>query len=55
MCRKISYSSQWSAKRALRGLRRAHPDRTENGVHPCRECHAWHLTSHARGRKRMPA
>lgn len=47
MCIKNPYPTRQAAEHVLRELVRAHPERAENGIHPCR---AWHLTSHARGR-----
>jgi hypothetical protein len=51
MCVKISYPSFAKARAALVALQRR--GRPENGIHPCAECHAWHLTSHAKGRWRV--
>lgn len=51
MCVKISYPSFARAMAALVALQRR--GRPENGIHPCSECRAWHLTSHAKGRKEV--
>jgi hypothetical protein len=44
-CSKRPYPTAAEAARALRHIRLAHPDRGEVGIHPCRTCHAFHLTS----------
>ena len=44
-CQKRPYPTPTSAARVLRRIRTEHPARGEVGIHPCRTCHAWHLTS----------
>lgn len=46
-CTKLPYSTLAAARRALHGIRGAHPERGEVGIHPCSECRAFHLTSAA--------
>ena len=48
-CTKIPYQSPADAKRALsiirkRGRRSGSP-KVPRDIHPCGECHAWHITS----------
>ena len=49
-CTKIPYPTFSAAKRAgmhiIGRYRRRGKARIPRGVHPCAQCHAWHLTSH---------
>lgn len=44
--KQVSYSTPLQARLALAAILRAHPERSERGIHPCSSHHAWHLTSH---------
>ncbi len=43
-CNKVSYPSVRAALAALNAIRRD-PARAECAIHPCAQCHAFHLTS----------
>lgn len=49
-CTKIPYPTPAAAKRAAAliaaSYRKRGVARLPRGVHPCAECHAWHITSH---------
>ena len=44
-CDKRAYPTPGAAKRALEFLQK-HGYETLVGIHPCRPCGAWHVTSH---------
>lgn len=46
-CNKHSYPTPIAAALVLRRIKMRKPARGEVGIHPCRVCHAWHLTSKA--------
>lgn len=49
-CTKIQYPSASAAKfaalRIAANYRKRGVSRVPRGVHPCAQCHAWHVTSH---------
>ena len=49
-CTKIAYPNEFTARRAAlaiaTNLLKRGVKRFPRGVHPCSECHAWHITSH---------
>ena len=54
-CTKKTYPSRGEALFALARIRsntHAPGRRVPNGIHPCAACHAWHVTSHAKGKGR---
>jgi hypothetical protein len=55
MCEKKSYPSEIAALCALHAVRhrRRGDGRVENGAYFCASCHAFHLTSHASGKRRL--
>lgn len=53
ICAKKSYSSQWSAERALGAVQdycRSHGRKPPTGSYWCPNCKAWHLTSKSKSR-----
>jgi hypothetical protein len=49
-CTKIRYASpavaKWAARQIAANYRKRGIRRVPRGIHPCAECHAWHVTSH---------
>ena len=59
-CTKIPYpnpaAAKWAARQIAVNYRKRGLSRVPRGIHPCAECHAWHVTSHRTNAKfRVPA